>query len=169
MVLENVRQRLRGIVPQRAFDTWFRPITAAHWDGGTFVIEAPNEEFRQWVRTNYQLHIRGSLDAIGLAGVPVTVETARPPTEAELAAAVSRLVEYRRERMNVRMDKAGKQNVRMLLLGGDSEDQIRTRWDAEFAAIRAAPAPAADADDDEAQALRLVGPPAAAQVTGRAS
>lgn len=44
-----IREKLSGQV----FDTWFAPISTAHFDGDKVVLEVPNTFFKEWITNNY--------------------------------------------------------------------------------------------------------------------
>ncbi len=44
-----IREKLSGQV----FDTWFAPISTAHFDSDKVVLEVPNTFFKEWITNNY--------------------------------------------------------------------------------------------------------------------
>lgn len=44
-----IREKLNGQV----FDTWFAPISTAHFDNEKVVLEVPNTFFKEWITNNY--------------------------------------------------------------------------------------------------------------------
>jgi hypothetical protein len=79
-LLGDVKARLADTITRHAFATWFRPIEAARWDDGVFVIEVPSEQHREWIRTNYPDAIKRALAELGHENVRVkVVARARAP------------------------------------------------------------------------------------------
>lgn len=78
--LEALKARLSITIAPHAFATWFRPLERAWWDGDTFVIEAPDDQFQAWLRHNYGDQLKAALHELGQDCKVRLVVRAREPT-----------------------------------------------------------------------------------------
>jgi hypothetical protein len=79
--LDAVKTRLVGVIPTHLHATWIRPLVASGWDGDAFVLEAPSEQHREWVRRNYAGKLKGACHELGQdCRVRITARARDPAT-----------------------------------------------------------------------------------------
>ncbi|NOZ63507.1 MAG: chromosomal replication initiator protein DnaA [Caldiserica bacterium] len=63
-VWDKTLELMKGVVDEKEFHMWLKPIKFLSFKDGTFCLEVPNRFFAEWIRSNYLNAIKNSLSLV---------------------------------------------------------------------------------------------------------
>lgn len=75
---EEVSENIGTKIQPQSFETWFQPLFITEITDTTVVFDAPEQLIADWVGINYADFLTSELEAVGLSGRSISIETSTP-------------------------------------------------------------------------------------------